>query len=131
MGEVYEAVRDDGKFQRRVAVKFVRSTLSRGEMIRRFEAERSVLASLQHPNIAQLIDAGTDEEAMPYLIMEFVDGKRIDEYCDEHQLSTATSSPGISSSPPTERRNSLTSESRSSSARREHPTNARAQGSDS
>jgi len=87
MGEVYEAVRDDGKFQRRVAVKFVRSTLSRGEMIRRFEAERSVLASLQHPNIAQLIDAGTDDDAMPYLIMEFVDGKRIDEFCDEHQLS--------------------------------------------
>jgi hypothetical protein len=86
MGEVYEAVRDDGKFQRRVAVKFVRSTLSRGEMIRRFEAERSVLASLEHPNIAQLIDAGTDDDAMPYLIMEFVDGKRIDEFCDEHQL---------------------------------------------
>ncbi len=87
MGEVYEAVRDDGKFQRRVAVKFVRSALSRGEMIRRFEAERSLLASLQHTNIAQLVDAGTDDDAMPYLIMEFVDGKRIDEYCDEHQLS--------------------------------------------
>ncbi len=87
MGEVYEAVRDDGKFQRRVAVKFVRSTLSQGEMIRRFEAERSVQASLQHPNIAQLIDAGTTDDAIPYLIMEFVDGKRIDEYCDDHQLS--------------------------------------------
>jgi serine/threonine-protein kinase len=89
MGEVYEAVRDDGKFQRRVAVKFVRSTLSQAEMNRRFEAERSVQASLQHPNIAQLIDAGTTDDAIPYLIMEFVDGKRIDEYCDEHQLSIA------------------------------------------
>jgi serine/threonine-protein kinase len=89
MGEVYEAVRDDGKFHRRVAVKFIRSTLSQREMIRRFEAERSLLATLQHPNIAQLIDAGTTDDAMPYLIMEFVDGKRIDEYCDEHQLSIA------------------------------------------
>ncbi len=87
MGEVFEAVRDDGKFQRRVAVKFVRSMLSRQEMIRRFESERSVLASLQHPNIAQLIDAGTSDDGMPYLIMEYVDGKRIDDYCDEHQLS--------------------------------------------
>ena len=89
MGEVYEAVRDDGKFQRRVAVKFVRSALSQGEMIRRFEAERSVLATLQYPNIAQLIDAGTTDDGMPYLIMEYVDGNRIDEYCDEHQLSIA------------------------------------------
>lgn len=89
MGEVYEAVRDDGKFQRRVAVKFVRSTLSQEEMIRRFESERSLLATLQHPNIAQLIDAGTTDDGMPYLIMEFVDGKRIDQYCDEHQLSIA------------------------------------------
>jgi serine/threonine-protein kinase len=87
MGEVFEAVRDDGKFQRRVAIKFALSTLSHGEMIRRFEAERSLLASLQHPNIAQLIDAGTTDDGMPYFVMEYVDGMRIDDYCDEHQLS--------------------------------------------
>ncbi len=87
MGEVFEAVRDDGKFQRRVAIKFALSTLSHGEMIRRFEAERSLLATLQHPNIAQLIDAGTTDDGMPYFVMEYVDGKRIDEYCDEHRLS--------------------------------------------
>jgi tetratricopeptide (TPR) repeat protein/tRNA A-37 threonylcarbamoyl transferase component Bud32 len=89
MGEVYEAIRDDGRFQRRVAVKFIRSTLARGEMIRRFEAERSLLAALQHPNIAQLIDAGTTDDGLPYLIMEYVDGVRIDEFCDVHQLSIA------------------------------------------
>ncbi|HTR98284.1 MAG TPA: serine/threonine-protein kinase, partial [Bacteroidota bacterium] len=86
MGEVYEAVRDDGTFERRVAVKFVRSPISRGEMIRRFEAERAMLASLQHPNIAQLIDAGSTDDGWPYLIMELVDGRRIDEYCDERLL---------------------------------------------
>ncbi|HXX63364.1 MAG TPA: serine/threonine-protein kinase [Bacteroidota bacterium] len=89
MGEVYEAARDDGKFQRRVAIKFVRSFLSQEQMIRRFDAERSLLASLQHPNIAQLIDAGSTDEGTPYLIMEFVDGERIDEYCDARQLSIA------------------------------------------
>jgi len=86
MGDVYEAMRDDGKFERRVAVKFVRSAISRGEMIRRFEEERAVLASLQHPNIAQLIDAGSTDDGAPYLIMEFVDGRRIDEFCDERKL---------------------------------------------
>jgi len=86
MGEVFEAMRDDGTFQRRVAIKFALSTLSHGEMIRRFEAERSLLATLQHPNIAQLIDAGTTAEGMPYFVMEYVDGIRIDAYCDEHQL---------------------------------------------
>ncbi|HUI64199.1 MAG TPA: serine/threonine-protein kinase [Bacteroidota bacterium] len=89
MGEVYEAARDDGKFQRRVAVKFVRAFLPQEQMIRRFEAERSLLASLQHPNIAQLIDAGSTDDGIPYLIMEFVDGERIDEYCDARQLSIA------------------------------------------
>ncbi|HTY59867.1 MAG TPA: protein kinase [Bacteroidota bacterium] len=89
MGEVYEALRDDGKFQRRVAAKLVRSILSQEEMLHRFELERSLLATLQHPNIAQLIDAGTSEDGMPYLIMEFVDGSRIDEYCDERRLSVA------------------------------------------
>ncbi len=87
MGEVYEAIRDDGKFMKRVAVKLVRSGLSQKEMARRFEAERQMLASLQHPSIAQLIDAGTTDDGVPYLMMEFVDGKRIDEYCDEHRLS--------------------------------------------
>ncbi|HUI10851.1 MAG TPA: serine/threonine-protein kinase [Bacteroidota bacterium] len=86
MGDVYEAVRDDGTFQRRVAVKFIRSSLSRREMTRRFEAERAVLASLQHHNIAQLIDAGSTDDGAPYLVMEFVDGRRIDEFCDERQL---------------------------------------------
>ena len=87
MGEVYEAVRDDGVFQKRVAVKLVHLGLSQKEILRRFEAERRLLATLAHPSIAQLIDAGTTTDGVPYLMMEYVDGKRIDEYSDDHGLS--------------------------------------------
>ncbi len=87
MGEVYEAERDDGTFTRHVAIKLVRSGLSQKEMMRRFEGERHILARLQHPNIAQLLDAGTTEDGVPFLMMEYIDGKRIDVYCDEESLS--------------------------------------------
>jgi serine/threonine-protein kinase len=87
MGEVYEAIRDDGVFTMRVAVKLVQFGMPREEILRRFKAERQVLATLEHPNIARLMDGGTTEDGIPYLVMEYVDGKRIDEYCDEQKLS--------------------------------------------
>lgn len=87
MGEVYEAVRDDGQFQKHVAVKLVRLGASRRDIMRRFESERRLLATLTHPNIAQLIDAGTLSDGVPYLMMEYVDGVRIDQYCDAHSLA--------------------------------------------
>jgi len=87
MGEVYEAVRDDGVFKKRVAVKLVRYGLTRGELLRRFELERQTLAKLEHPNIARLLDGGTSSDNVPYLVMEFVEGRRIDEYCDTCRLS--------------------------------------------
>ena len=87
MGEVYEAERDDGTFTRRVAIKLIRSNISRKDSVRRFEAERHVLAALHHLNIAQLIDAGTTDDGVPFLMMEYVDGKRIDDYCDDQKLS--------------------------------------------
>lgn len=82
MGAVYEAVRADDQFQKRVAVK----TLTRGAdsavVARRFQQERQILATLEHPNIATLIDGGVTEEGLPYLVMEFVDGASpIDQYC--------------------------------------------------
>ncbi len=87
MGAVYEAARDDAQYQQRVAIK----TLWRGAdsevLLHRFRSERQILAALQHPNIAQLIDGGATASGTPWLAMEFVDGVAIDEYCDARQLS--------------------------------------------
>ncbi len=87
MGAVYEAFRADDQYQKRVAVK----TLTRGAdsevVARRFQQERQILASLEHPGIATLIDGGVTEEGLPYLVMEFVDGEPIDQYCASHQTS--------------------------------------------
>ena len=85
MGTVYLADRDND-FTQRVAIKLVRGFMGQ-EALRRFRAERQILASLQHPGIARLLDGGTTDEGAPYLVMEYVDGVPIDRYCDEHGLS--------------------------------------------
>jgi non-specific serine/threonine protein kinase/serine/threonine-protein kinase len=87
MGEVYRAVRADGQYEKEVAVKLVRGGYDTGSMLERFRNERQILASLDHPNIARLIDGGTTEDGIPYLVMELIEGKPIDQYCDEHQLT--------------------------------------------
>ncbi len=87
MGVVYLAERDDGEFQRRVAVKILASATDADELDRRFRAERQILATLDHPNIAQLIDGGVTSGRLPYLVMEYVDGLPITEYCERHGLS--------------------------------------------
>ncbi len=79
MGRVYRADRIDGSFDRQVAVKILPVGLGR-EYARRFELERKILASLTHPNIAQLYDAGVSESGNLYLVMELVEGRPIDEY---------------------------------------------------
>jgi non-specific serine/threonine protein kinase/serine/threonine-protein kinase len=85
MGEVFLAERADGEFEGRVALKVVRP--GGGEdVLHRFRAERQTLANLEHPNIARLLDAGSTDEGRPYLVMEHVDGVRIDRYCDERGL---------------------------------------------
>jgi serine/threonine-protein kinase len=89
MGVVYLAERDDGQFRRRVAVKLLRASPDAEELHRRFVAERQILASLQHPNIAQLLDGGVTDGELPYLVMEHVDGVPISEYCDRHRLGVA------------------------------------------
>ena len=85
MGRVYLAYRDDDQFQRRVAVKLA-DTAQAPEVRGRFRSERQILAALDHPNIARLLDGGTAEEGVPYLVLEYVEGEPIDRYCDIHQL---------------------------------------------
>ncbi len=87
MGMVWLAERTDGSFTREVALKFIRSGMENEEVMRRFRNEQQILASLNHPNIAQLYDAGQDEFGMPYIVMEYVDGLPLPEYCSKHKLT--------------------------------------------
>ena len=87
MGNVYKAVRDDDEFEQTVAIKRIKRGLDTDEILRRFRQERQVLANLTHPNIARLLDGGSTGDGRPYLVIEYVDGRRIDEYCDEHGLT--------------------------------------------
>jgi eukaryotic-like serine/threonine-protein kinase len=87
MGTVFLAVRDDDQYEKQVAIKLVSSSLNIGEMLRRFYNERQILANLDHPNIAKLLDGGTTEEGLPYLVMDYVDGIPIDTYCNTQHLS--------------------------------------------
>ncbi len=87
MGAVYRARRDDGHFDREVALKIVRLAGSREDTARRFRRERQILAGLEHPGIARLYDAGVTEDGMPYLAMELVRGEPIHRYCDRVRLS--------------------------------------------
>lgn len=87
MGEVYSAVRADGQYEKEVAVKIVRGGFDSRAVLERFRNERQILASLDHPNIARLLDGGTTDDGTPYLVMELIRGKSIDQYCDQRQLS--------------------------------------------
>jgi len=87
MGEVYRATRADGQYEKEVAVKLVRGGYDTAFVVERFRHERQILASLDHPNIAHLLDGGTTDEDIPYLVMELIEGTPIDEYCDAQQLS--------------------------------------------
>jgi serine/threonine protein kinase/tetratricopeptide (TPR) repeat protein len=88
MGAVYRAVRADGQYNQRVALKIVRSELGAEFAAARFKNERQILASLDHPNIARILDGGATTEGVPYFVMELVEGQRIDKFCDAHKLST-------------------------------------------
>ena len=87
MGQVFEARRTTGDFEQTVAIKLLPGHRLDEEARLRFAIERRILAGLQHPNIAQLIDGGTLDDGMPYIVMEYVDGVSIDRYCREHALS--------------------------------------------
>src|SRR5579863_4371919 len=89
MGKVYLAARADDLYQKQVAIKTVHIGLGQNrEMLLRFRSERQILANLDHPTIARLLDGGITDEGLPYLVMEYVDGVRVDEYCRVNKLAT-------------------------------------------
>jgi serine/threonine-protein kinase len=87
MGTVYLATRADAQYEKLVAIKVVRRGLDTEDILRRFRHERQILANLDHPNIARLIDGGTTDDGLPYLVMDFVEGVPLGKYADAHQLS--------------------------------------------
>lgn len=87
MGAVFRAERADREYVKTTAIKVLSGAISDARSIERFRVERQILANLNHPGIALLIDGGTTESGIPYLVMEYVDGVRIDAYCDENRLS--------------------------------------------
>jgi non-specific serine/threonine protein kinase/serine/threonine-protein kinase len=89
MGEVYRAIRADDQYRKEVAIKLVRTGLDTKFVIDRFRSERQLLAGLDHPNIARLLDGGTTEDGIPYFAMELIVGQPVHEYCDNRRLPTA------------------------------------------
>jgi eukaryotic-like serine/threonine-protein kinase len=87
MAAVFLATRADGEFNQQVAIKVVLPGLNSDEVLKRFRNERQTLAGLDHPNIVKLLDGGSTPEGAPYLVMDYVEGSPIDEYCDSHKLS--------------------------------------------
>lgn len=86
MGAVYLAAHDEGGVRKLVALKMVRRDAAFDAVLQRFKRERQILEVLDHPNIAAILGAGTTDDGLPYLVMDYVDGQPIDQYCDERQL---------------------------------------------
>ena len=89
MAEVYLAHRVDGQVEQRAALKLMSRYFATGEYLERFRRERQLLARLEHPNIARLLDGGVSENGEPYLVMEYIEGQRLDEYCESKGLAIA------------------------------------------
>src|SRR5215813_2113735 len=87
MGAVYEASRADNEFNKRAAIKLVKRGMDTDFVLRRFRKERQILAALDHPHIAGLLDGGTTDDGLPYFVMEFIEGQPLYSYCDTHQLN--------------------------------------------
>jgi serine/threonine protein kinase/tetratricopeptide (TPR) repeat protein len=87
MGAVYEAVRVDKEFNKRAAIKLVKRGMDTDFILRRFRKERQILAALDHPHIAGLLDGGTTDDGLPYFVMEFIEGQPLYNYCDSNKLS--------------------------------------------
>ncbi|PZR77351.1 MAG: hypothetical protein DLM52_04725 [Chthoniobacterales bacterium] len=87
MGTVYLAQRADGQFEKQVAIKVLKRGTDTEEVLRRFRGERQILATLEHPNITRLLDAGITNDNLPYVVMEFVDGKPITKFVEENKCS--------------------------------------------
>ncbi|MEZ5976325.1 MAG: serine/threonine-protein kinase [Planctomycetota bacterium] len=89
MGTVYQGERADEAYAQTVAIKVIRSDVQQSAMLERFDQERQIHAALDHPAIATLLDAGRSDSGSPYFVMEYVQGQRIDEYCDNQDLDAA------------------------------------------
>ncbi len=87
MGAVYRAARADSEYDQVVAIKVIHTGMGSPLAVERFRRERQILASLQHPNIARLLDGGTTATGLPYLVMEYIEGEPIDQYCDRLKLT--------------------------------------------
>jgi len=87
MGVVYLAERPFGHFKKPVALKVVKRGMDTEEIVQRFRFERQILAGLEHAHIARLLDGGVTDDGLPYFVMEYVEGKPIDQYCDDKQLT--------------------------------------------
>ena len=89
MGTVYRAIRADDQYRKVVAIKLVRGGVEDEFRLHRFKAERQILANLDHANIARLLDGGATEDGRPYVVMEYIEGQPIDEYCNQRKLPVA------------------------------------------
>ena len=87
MGEVYRARRVDAQYDKEVAIKLVPAGYHRDFVLQRVRAERQILANLDHPDIARLIDGGATDDGLPYLVMELVEGEPLDRYCEQRKLT--------------------------------------------
>ena len=88
MGTVFLAERADGQFEKQVAIKILNRGADTAEILRRFRAERQILARLDHPNIARLLDAGTTDDGLPYFIMDYIVGAPVTRFAVAQRLST-------------------------------------------
>ena len=86
MATVYRGERKDATFDHRVAVKLIRPGMASEAMLSRFQEEQRILAALNHPNVARLFGGGVAKDGQPYIVLELVDGKPLDRYCDEGRL---------------------------------------------
>lgn len=86
MAEVYRAVRADDQYKKQVAIKLIRQNFAASFLISRFRYERQILASLEHPCIARFLEGGTTEDGIPYLVMEYIDGEPVTDYCNKRDL---------------------------------------------
>jgi serine/threonine protein kinase len=89
MGTVYKAVRNDDEYRTEVAIKLIKRGMDTDYILKRFRRERQILANLNHPNIARLLEGGTTAEGLPYFVMEYIEGKTLIDYCDEKRFSLA------------------------------------------
>ena len=87
MGAVYLAARADEVYRKQVAIKVVKRGMDTEAVVRGFRQERQILAGLDHPHIARLLDGGSTDDGLPYFVMDYIEGLPVDVYCDAHQLS--------------------------------------------